>query len=177
MTALILNLFHFIAVGCNGEYTVVAMNSTVDAVEDQTVIIHVGDHVLMVVSINTAHQSGEEIQIAAEGLAHIVIELVAIGWCMHHDDGSVELVSILRHLLLHVVEVGHGSQIGVFGGIGVKTQELHSSGDEREIHLPIHDLVGLVTSAEEIVVADQSHERITQTLQDIAAPCWQTVSQ
>ena len=81
------------------------MIGTVDGIEHQTVAIDVGDRVVVVVSIDAAHQAWSKIKIATECLADIVVELVA-EWCgMHHDDGMVELVSIRRKLLLHEVEV------------------------------------------------------------------------
>ena len=89
---------------------------------------------------------------------------------MHHDNGTVELLHILHHLFLHIVKVGYGSQIVILRGIGVETQELYTTGDEREVHSAIHHLVGLVTRSKEVVVADKCHKGRMQSHQDVAAP-------
>ena len=105
ITKLITNLFNFIAVLFYCHYTIVTIFGTVDGIEHQTVVIDVGDRVIVVVTIDAAHQAWSKIKIATECLADIVVELVA-EWCgMHHDDGTVELVGILCKLLLHEVKV------------------------------------------------------------------------
>ena len=72
--ALIIYLFHFIAVGCKSEYSVIAMLRTVDTVKQQAVIIDFANRITMVVSIDAAHQPWEEIKITTECLADVVIK-------------------------------------------------------------------------------------------------------
>ena len=144
---LISNLFHFIAVGSYSEYTVIAVFGTVDAIEEQVVAIDSRHLVFVGVTIDAEHQSWEEIEIAAERLAHIIIKLIAIWRGVHHQDGAIKLVGILCHLLLHKVKVGHSRQIVVLGGIGVETHKLDAPSDKLEIDGPIHHLKRLVACA------------------------------
>ena len=122
----------------------------------------------MVVTIDTAHQTWRKVEVTTEGLAHIIIKLVAV-WCgMHDDDSTVELVGIRRELLLHVVEVRHGSHIVILSGIRVQADELHTACNEREIESAVHHLIRLIAGTEEVVVTDQSHEGIIQAVENVA---------
>ena len=89
---------------------------------------------------------------------------------MHDDDGAVELVGIRRELLFHVIEVRHGSHIVILCGIRVQTEKLHTASDKREIESTVHHLIRLIASSQEVVVTDQGHEGIVQTVEDVARP-------
>ena len=120
--------------------------------------------------IDTAHQSGEEVEVATECLAHIIIKLVAVGRGMHHDDSTVETRRIRSRLLLHEVEVRHSGHIVVLRGIGVQTNEFHTGCDEREVHLAVHHAIRLIACTEEVVIADKGDIRHIQTIQDVTRP-------
>ena len=124
----------------------------------------------MVVTIDAAHQARREVEVTTEGLTHIIIKLVAVGACMHDDDGAVELVGIRRELLFHVIEVRHGSHIVILCGIRVQTEKLHTASDKREIESTVHHLIRLIASSQEVVVTDQGHEGIVQTVENVARP-------
>ena len=124
--ALIRYLLHFIAVGCKGEYSVVAMFCTVDAVKQQAVIIDFANRIMMVVPIDAAHQPREEIKITAECLSDVVIELVTIGRRMHHDDSTVEVCGIFCCLFFHKVEVWYCCYVVILCSVGIETDKLDS---------------------------------------------------
>ena len=124
----------------------------------------------MVVTIDAAHQTWCKVEVTAEGFTHIIIKLVAIGACMHDDDGAVKLVRVRCKLLLHVVKVWHGSHIIILCGIRVQTEKLHTASDKREIESAVHHLIRLIAGTQEVVVTDQGHEGIVQTVEDVARP-------
>ena len=56
---LIVNPLLFIAVGCKGEYLVIAVQGTIDAVVDGAVIVDASSDIVVVMPIDAAYQAGE----------------------------------------------------------------------------------------------------------------------
>ena len=124
------NLLNFIVVWGYCHDTIVTVLSTIDGIEHQSVTIDVRDSVVVVVTIDAAHQPWGKVKIAAECLAHIIIKLVAVWRSMHDDNGAIEFVSILCKLLFHKIKVRNGSQIVVFHCIRVQTNKLDTTGNK-----------------------------------------------
>ena len=55
------------------------MLGTVDTVELQAVAVDIHHLVAVVMPIDTTHQTWEEVEVTSEGLAHVIIKLVAVG--------------------------------------------------------------------------------------------------
>ena len=154
-TKLIVNPLHFIAVGCYGEYLVVAVLGAIDAVVHGSIFVNPMSDIDVVMSINAAHQSRELQRIIIEHTRDVIVELIAIWRRMHDDDGAVEIGRVSRYLALHIVEIRHGSHAVVFHRIGVDAKELDTTDDETEVPGAEHPFVGLVTCTQKIMIAQQ----------------------
>ena len=87
---LIINKLFFILVWSKGKNSVVAILSTGYTVELQPITVGFCGIVVMNMTMNTAEKSWEIVEVTAECLAYIVVELVAEGRGMHHDHRAVE---------------------------------------------------------------------------------------
>ena len=74
-------------------------------------------------------------------------------------------------LLLHVVEVGHRRHIIVLRGVGIETDKLDTTGNERKIQtVAKHRLPYLVPRTEEIVIANEHDKWFVEFFENIIPP-------
>ena len=125
-----MNLFFIISLLSDCDDAIDAVVGTVDAVEQQSVVVNIVHYAIVVVTIDAKHEMGQKVYISSKCLCHIIVELVAIGWGVHDDDGTVKLIGTRSNLLFNIVEIGYCRHIIIFCGIGVETEKFDASCDE-----------------------------------------------
>lgn len=89
---------------------------------------------------------------------------------MHTDNGAIKTVGIFLHLFFHKIEVGHRARVVVLDGVCVQTHELNAARNKAEVGIAKNNLVGLVTRAQTVVIAQQGNKGFIKRFQQVAAP-------
>ena len=84
---------------------------------------------------------------------------------MHTDNGAIKAVGIFLHLFFHKIEVGDRARVVVLDGVCVQTHKLNAARNKTEVGIDKNNLVGLVTCAQTVVVAQQGNKGFVKRFQ------------
>ena len=89
---------------------------------------------------------------------------------MHTDNGAIKAVGIFLHLFFHKIEVGPRARVVVLDSVCVQTHKLNAPRNKTEVGITKNHLVGLVTRAQTVVIAQQGDKGFIKRFQQVAAP-------